>query len=206
MRDVGVVHVVAALVLLAVLGIGELRNCAGVAVEVIVAAPALTALVGLAGVAMAMRLPRATAVAPALAVGASLLLVGGAASGWVWVSTQPCTGNVLDREVVTMLLVSAASVAVLATAVWLLFSRDELEPWYATRGVVLSAAAALMIFVATVGVAVLADRTGTALAVSVLAISLPWAVLAAGTGWLRPSPAMALALPAAVQAGWLLLA
>ncbi len=204
MRDVGVVHVIAGFVLLAVLGIGELYDCAGNGVQVIAAAPALAGLVALAGAAMVIRVPRATAVAPALSAGASLLLVGGAASGWIWVSAQPCTGNVLDREVVTLLLVSAAAIAVLSTALWLLYTRDELEPWYATRGVVLSAAAALLLFVATVGVAVLTRDTGTSLVASLLAVSLPWASVTAATGWLRPSPALALTAPALVQALWLL--
>ena len=55
--------------------------------------------------------------------------------------SQPCVGNVLDREVVTLLLVTAASTAALATSLWLLVSRDEIEPWHATRGVVAATAA-----------------------------------------------------------------
>jgi hypothetical protein len=205
MRDVGFVHLVAGLVLLAALGGVELSDCAGNGVQVITAAPALAALVALAGVAMVIRVPRATAVAPALAAGAALSLVGGAASGWIWVSGQPCTGNVLDREVVTLLLVSAASVAVLATALWLLYSRDELEPWYATRGVVVATASAVTVLVTAIGVTVLNDG-GTPIVASALAFALPWSIVVAATGWLRPSPAVAVVVPAVLQAGWLLLA
>ena len=48
---------------------------------------------------MIARVPRVSAIAPALALGASLPLLGAALSGWLWVIGQPCMGNVLDRAV-----------------------------------------------------------------------------------------------------------
>ena len=92
-----------------------------------------------------MRVPRATAVAPALAAGSALTLLGSSAAGWLWVRSQPCVGNMLDREVVTLLLVTASAAAVLATSLWLLVSRDEIEPWHAARGVLVSTVAAVTV-------------------------------------------------------------
>jgi hypothetical protein len=205
MRDVGLVHVVAAMVLGVALALGAMHGCAGDDVQVLPAAAAMALLVGFSGVAMTLRLPRATAVAPALAAGASVNLLGGAMSGWAWVLAQPCVGNILDREVVTLLLVTAASAAVLATSMWLLVSRDEVEPWNATRGVVVSTAAALTVLALGVGFAVLLRDTSPAPVVALVAVSVPWAIAVAATGWLRPSPAIAVVTPAAIQAAWLLL-
>lgn len=205
MRNVGLVHVVAALVLAATLALGAMHGCAGDDVQVLPAAAVMTLLIGLAGLAMTLRLPRATAVAPALAAGASLTLLGGATSGWAWVLAQPCVGNILDREVVTLLLVTAASAAVLATSLWLLVSRDEIEPWHATRGVVVATAAAVTVLVLGTGFAVLLrDATGTPV-LAMAAVTVPWAGAVAATGWLRPSPAIAVVTPAVLQALWLLL-
>ena len=205
MRNVGLVHVAAALVLAVTLAQGAMHGCAGDDVEVLPAAGMLTLLIGLAGMAMALRLPRATAVAPALAAGASLTLLGGATSGWAWVLAQPCVGNILDREVVTLLLVTAASAAALATSLWLLISRDEFEPWHATRGVVVASVAAIAVLVLGLGFAVLLrDTTGTPV-LAMAAVTVPWAGAVAATGWLRPSPAIAVVTPAVLQALWLLL-
>lgn len=205
MRNVGLVHVVAALVLAPALALGAMQGCAGDDVQVLPAAGVLTLLIGLAGLAMTVQLPRATAVAPALSAGASFALLGGATSGWVWVLAQPCVGNILDREVVTLLLVTATSAAVLSTSIWLLASRDEIEPWHATRGVVVASAAAVTVLVLGFGLAVLLSDTSDmpVLAMAALTVPLPGAL--AATGWLRPSPALAAVTPAALQALWLLL-
>lgn len=205
MRNVGLVHVVAALVLAATLALGAMHGCAGDDVQVLPAAAVMTVLIGLAGWAMTLRLPRATAVAPALAGGASLMLLGGATSGWAWVLAQPCVGNILDREVVTLLLVTAASAAVLATSLWLLVSRDEIEPWHATRGVVVATAAAVTVLVLGFGFAVLLRDTTDTPVLAMAAVTLPWAGAVAATGWLRPSPAIAVVVPAFLQALWLLI-
>ncbi len=204
MRNVGLVHVVAAGVLAATLALGAMHGCAGDDVQVLPAAGLMALLIGLAGVAMTVRLPRATAVAPALSAGASFALLGGAASGWAWVLAQPCVGNILDREVVTLLLVTAASAAVLATSTWLLVSRDEIEPWHATRGVVVATAAAVTVLVLGVGFAVLLRDTSEMPVLAMAAVTVPWAGAVAATGWLRPSPAIAVVTPAALQAVWLL--
>jgi hypothetical protein len=206
MRNVGIVHVVAALVLGVALAFGTMRGCAGDDVHMLPSAITMSALIGLAGVAMTLRVPRATAVAPALAAGSSLTLLGGAAAGWLWVAGQPCAGNVLDNEVVTLLLVTASAAAALATALWLLVSRDELEPWQATRGVVLASVAAMTVLVLAIGFAVLLRDTFETPVAVVAAVAVPWAVAIAATGWLRPSPAVAVVTPAALQALWLLAA
>lgn len=204
MRNVGLVHVVAALALAATLALGAMHGCTGDDVEVLPAAAAMALLIGLAGLAMTLRLPRATAVAPALSAGAAITLLGGVSSGWVWVLAQPCVGNILDREVVTLLLVTAASVAVLATSLWLLVSRDEIEPWQATRGVVVAATAALAVLVLGFGFAVLLRDTSEMPVLAMAVVTVPWAVAIAATGWLRPSPAIAMVMPAMLQASWLL--
>ncbi|MFL6181290.1 MAG: hypothetical protein ACJ73J_03200 [Actinomycetes bacterium] len=204
MRSVGVAHGVASLALLGVLAFGSLDGCDGVPVRVIPGALELALFVALASVAMIARLPRMSAIAPALSLGASLPLLGGAVAGWMWVSAQPCMGNVLDREVVTLHIVTAASAAVLVTSLWLLLSRDEVEPWYAARGVAVSAAGAATVLVLGVGfIVILHERSP--FAATTFAITVPWAIVVAMTGWLRPSPAVALAVPAVCQALWLLL-
>ncbi len=206
MRNVGFVHVVAALVLGIALTFGTMRGCGGDDVHMLPSAVTMSVLIAVAGLAMTLRLPRATAVAPALAAGSSLTLLGGAAAGWLWVASQPCVGNVLDREVVTLLLVTASAAAVLATALWLLVSRDELEPWQATRGVVVATIAAATVLVMAVGFAVLMRDTFEMPVAVVAAVTVPWAISVAATGWLRPSPAVAVVTPAVLQALWLLAA
>jgi hypothetical protein len=200
MRNVGLVHVAAALVLGVALSLGAVQGCLGDDVQVLPSGITMAGLIGLTGVSMALRLPRATAVAPALAAGASLALLGSAA-GWVWVVPRPCVGSGLNPDVVA-LLVTAASAAVLATSLWLLVSRHEIEPWHAARGVVAATAAALSVLVLGIGFGVL--LVDTAETPVVVALTLAWAVAVAATGWLRPSPAIAVVTPAVLQAVWLL--
>ena len=206
MRDVGVVHVVAAVVLGATLSLAALRGCADGEVGLVPSAAAMAALIGVAGLAMTLRVPRATAVAPALAAGSALTLLGGSGAGWLWVRSQQCAGNVLDREAVALLLVSASAAAVLATALWLLVSGDELEPWHATRGVVVATVAAVTVLVLGVGFALLMRGTTEVPAAAMVAVALPWALAVAATGWLRPSPAIAVVTPGIIQGLWLLVA
>ena len=204
MRSVGVAHGVASLALLGVLAFGSLDGCDGVPVRVIPGGLELALFVTLASVVMIARLPRVSAIGPALSLGASIPLLGGAIAGWMWVSAQPCMGNVLDREVVTLHIVTAASAAVMVTSLWLLVSRDEVEPWYAARGVAVSAAGALTVLVLGVGFMVILHEQSPFTATT-FAITVPWAIVVALTGWLRPSPAVAMAVPAIGQAVWLLL-
>jgi hypothetical protein len=204
MRSVGIAHGVASVALLGVLAFGSLTDCDGVEVRVIPGGLELALFVALASVTMIARLPRMSAIAPALSLGASLPLFGGAVAGWMWVSDQPCMGNVLDREVVTLHIVTAASAAIMATSIWLLVSRDEIEPWYAARGVVVSAAGAFTVLVLGFGFTVILHEYSP-FAATTFAITLPWAIVVAMTGWLRPSPAVALAVPAIGQAVWLLI-
>jgi hypothetical protein len=203
MRSVGIAHAVGALALLGVLAFGSLNDCAGAEVRLIPAGIELSLFVLLASAAMTARAPKVSAIAPALSLGASVPLLGGAIAGWIWVAGQPCIGNVLDREVVTLHIVTAASAAIVATSLWLLFSRDEVEPWYGTSGVVVAAAGALTVLIIGVGSGVLL-HSGTPLAAVTMSITLPWAIAVGLTGWLRPSPAIALVTPAVGQALWLL--
>ncbi|HEX5017020.1 MAG TPA: hypothetical protein VFX15_05490 [Actinomycetes bacterium] len=203
MRSVGVAHAIAALSLLAVLAFGSLNDCSGRAVQVIPAGTELALFVGFGSVAMIARVPRVSAIAPALALGASLPLLGAALSGWLWVIGQPCMGNVLDREVVTMQIVTAAAAAIVATSLWLLISRDELEPWYGTTGVVAAAAGALTVLVVGVGFTVIL-KPDVSLTTAALALTVPWAVVVGMTGWLRTSPAIAIVVPAIGQGLWLM--
>lgn len=200
MRNVGLVQVIAAVVLGVTLGLSTIRGCTGDDVNMLLSAAAMVALIGVAGLAMTARVPRATAVAPALTAGAALTLLGGSAAVWFWLRSQPCIGNVLDREVVTLLLVTAAAAAVLATSLWLLVSRDEVEPWHATRGVVVSSSVAATVLVLGVGTAVLLSASSELPAAAMAAVTVPWALAAAATGWLRPSPAIAMGTPAVLQA------
>lgn len=204
MRDVGLVHVAAALVLGVALALAMMQGCVGNDAQLLPSGITMAGLIGLAGVSMALRLPRATAVAPALAAGASLTLLGSAAAGWVWVYSQPCSGNVLGHEEVTLLLVTAASAAALGTSLWLLVSRDEIEPWHATRGVVAATAAGLSVLVLGIGFAVLLADTTEMPVPAMVAVTVPWAAAVAATGWLRPSPAIAVVTPAVLQGVWLL--
>jgi len=204
MRSVGIAHAVAAAALLGVLMFGTLTACSGADVRMLPAGAALAMFVLLSSVVMLVRAPKVSAIAPALSLGASVSLLGGAIAGWFWVASQPCMGNALDREVLTLHVVTAAAAAVVVTSLWLLVTRDEIEPWYGTSGVVVSAAGALTVLVIGVGSSVLLD-TGTPPAATAIAVTIPWAIAVVATGWLRPSPAIAMVTPAVGQAIWMLL-
>jgi hypothetical protein len=204
MRSVGIAHAVAAAALLGVLGFGTLTACSGADVRMIPAGAELAVFVLLSSVVMLVRTPKVSAIAPALSLGASVSLLGGAIAGWTWFASQPCMGNVLDREVVTLHIVTAAAAAVAATSLWLLIARDELEPWYGASVVVVSAAGALTVLIIGVGSTVLL-HTETPLAATTIAVTIPWAIAVAATGWLRPSPAIAIVTPAVGQAIWMML-
>jgi hypothetical protein len=202
MRNVGVAQGVAGAALLVALDLGSFEGCSGAAANPIPAGFALGLIVVLAAAAMIARAPRVSAVAPALSLGAALPLLGGALAGWVWVASQTCVDNMLDQEVVTLLIVTAAAGAVAGTSVWLLIVRREIEPWFGSVGVATSAtgAVSLVLLGLTFGM-VLQPGAGT---VHTLLLVVPWALAVAATGWLRRSPALAVVTPAACQAVWLL--
>ena len=207
MRSVGVVHVVAALTMAPLLMTGELRGCVGNDVLSIPAGLALALVVGLAGAVMVLRMPRASAVAPAASAGASLSLLGGAGAGWIWIASQPCLGNALDREVVTLLLVTASvrcrtrDLPVAART-----HATSSNPGTRRAGWCLRRRRPRRCSCCGVGFAALRYDAGeTPVAVTSMAVSVPWAIAVAATGWLRPSPAVAAVVPAAVQGLWLLL-
>jgi len=167
----------------------------------------LVALVVLAGASLLVGLPRASAVAPAVALGASLPLLGGAAAGWVWLAEAPCFGNVLDGPGVFLVLQTAGALAVVGTATWLLYSRDEIEPWYGSHGVVLATSAALTLLVLGLGFAVLfAGPAASSIVIAALTGPVPWAVAVGAVAWLRRSPAVAIVIGSLGQALWLLIA
>lgn len=201
-RSVGVAQVVAATALLAVLTRASFEGCAASAADPIPGALGLAGLVAVAAVAMIGRIPRTSSVAPALSLGAAVVLLGGAMVGWGWVSSQQCVDNGLDAEVVTLLIATAASVAVAGTSLWLLADRREIEPWFGSLGVAVSATAAVsLIFIALIVSMLLQPGAGS---VHTVVVVLPWALVVAATGWLRRSPAIAVVTPAACQALWLL--
>jgi hypothetical protein len=153
------------------------------------AASALVAVVAIAGLALAARLPRCSAVAPAAAVGASLPLV---------------TGAVLSGRPVPTTVTIGAGLAAIGVSVWLLRGRGELEPWHGARGVLVSTAGAMVLLGAggiSVGTeAVAGGGLSPELVHDALQTFVPWSVLVAGSGWLRRSPAIALLVPPVVQA------
>ena len=131
-------------------------------------------------------------------------LVVGALAIRSFVNLQAVELGFNPEQVVTLHIVTAASAAVVATSLWLLVSRDEIEPWYGTTGVVASAAAALTVLIVGFGFSAILHDEGL-LTATTFAVTIPWAVAAGATGWLRPSPAIAMVTPAVGQAIWLLI-
>lgn len=162
---------------------------------------ALTTLVLLAGAALALQRPRTSAVAPALALGAAFPLLGQAIGGIVWVATTECAPSLLDARSGLLVVQAGAAIAVTVTAGWLLYVRDEIEPWSGTRGVVIAAAAGLALLTVSVGVIVVWGIGGHASVwTAALAGPIPWALAITLTGWLRRSPALALMMGSLLQA------
>ena len=169
------------------------------------AGPVLGLMIAVAGAALLFGVPRTSAVAPAFALGAGVPLLGGAIGGWLWQLGQPCAGSVLDAPAGLLVLQGGAAIAVIAVSGWLLYSRDEFEPWGGVGGVATSATAAVFTLLIGVGLAVLVARpAGFSAVVISVAIALPWAMNIGATGWLRQSPALASVASIGVQAVWLL--
>ncbi len=206
-RSIGAVHLVAAACMLAALPPQQLgTSCAGAEFIGTPAAGYLLLAIVTSGLALLLRVPRCSAVAPALAAGAALSLLGGAAAGWVWFGGQPCPEAGFNTPAVGLVLQTGGAIAVLGTAVWLLYSRHEFEPWAGARGVVASTAAAVSTLVIGVGFAVLiAHPAGFSAGVVFLAVALPWTLSIGAIGWLRQSPALGVMTSVGIQALWLLL-
>jgi hypothetical protein len=203
-RNIGLAQGVAAVALLVVLGPGPVTGCGvGPARQLVAGGVELSLLVAIAAVGMLTRVPRMSAIAPALSLGAALPLLVGGMAAWTAASGPDCLSGMLDRDVVAWVVVPAAAAAVVATSAWLLVSRREVEPWYGARGVAVSAAAALTVLVVGLGFAGVLHGEDV-LMTATLAVTIPWALAVAGTGWLRSSPAAALVTPALTQALWLL--
>lgn len=167
----------------------------------------LTGLVVLAGLVLVLARPRASAVAPGLALGAGLPLLGSAIGGISWVATTECSSSLLGASAALLIVQAGAALAVLVTSGWLLYVRDELEPWTGTRGVVLASAGGLAVLTLGIGaIAVWGSGSEIASVVSgTLAGPLPWAVAVALTGWLRRSPGVAVLVGGTMQVAALLL-
>ena len=166
----------------------------------------LVGLIAIAGVVLTYGVPRMSAVAPALSLGAGTLLLGGAAAGWTGLVSGACLQSVLHAPASLLVIQGGVALAVIFSSAWLLFSRDELEPWGGAQGVVVSAAAAVGVLAVGVGfAAVVAEPAQVGGLALVLGTVLPWAMLVGLTGWLRSSPALALMTGVAVQAVWLLI-
>ena len=207
-RGIGFVLVLAAAVLAPTLATSTLDGlCNQVPFLGTPAGAALIALIAIAGVVLLVGVPRTSAVAPALAVGASIPLLGGAVGGWRWLAQAPCVESLLDAPAAMLVLQAGASLAVIVVSWWLLYSRDEFEPWFGTRGVTAATVAAVVVAVVAIGCAALvAGKSGYSLYVVTLTCCLPWAVSVGLVGWLRRSPAAAVVVGALVQSAWLLLA
>ncbi len=161
----------------------------------------LGCIVLFAGMALVLERPRTSAVAPCLALGAGLPVLGGAIGGVIWSATTACGSSLLDTHAALMIVEAGAALAVVVTSAWVLYVRDELEPWSGTRGVVLASCAALLVL--TVGVGMFIVWGSDVASVNVLIASLngplPWAVAVALTGWLLCSPGIAVLVGGTVQ-------
>ncbi|MEO8330644.1 MAG: hypothetical protein ABI586_11605, partial [Candidatus Nanopelagicales bacterium] len=205
-RNVGAVLVVAAFCM--VPAIWQQRSTSWCLGQELLGTPAgvlLLAAIVASGVALLFGLPRCSAVAPALASGAALILLGAAGAGWMSVSGHRCGAAGLSSPAVLLVVQSGGAIAILGAAIGLLYARDEFEPWGGAQGVVASGAAAVTMLVVGGGFAVLIAGPAGFSAVGVLvAVALPWSISIGATGWLRRSPAIASMVCVACQAVWLL--
>ena len=205
-RSIGAVHLVAAAGMLALPPQQLGTTCAGAEFVGTPAGVYLLFAVVISGLALLLRVPRCSAVAPALAAGAALSLLGGAAAGWVWFTGQSCPGVGFNTPAAVLVLQTGGAIAVLGTAASLLYSRHEFAPWAGAQGVVASTAAAVSTLVIGIGFAVLiAHPAGFNAGVVILAVALPWTLSVAAIGWLRQSPALVVMMSVGLQALWLLL-
>lgn len=198
-RTVGLVYLVMGLLLVPAVVWAPPESCSATSLG----SPAgllLSGAVIACGVMLAAGLPRAAAVTPALALGSSLPLLGAALGVLILVDATPCEGQQLGAAAGLPVIQGGAALAVAALSVWLLHVGRELAPWRGSRGVVVSTAAASVVFVGGAGAAWLSFDNPAA----VLFGPLPWAVALGLTGWLRLMPARAVLLGPALQlVAWL---
>ena len=169
--------------------------------------PVLVLLIAVAGSTLLPGFSGATAVAPALALGAGLPLLAGAVGDWLWLSQASCAASMHDAAPALLVLRAGAALAVISTSAWLLYARDELEPWSGTQGVVSAGAAALTVVVLGIGLSALViDSTEPGAVIIAFSYALPWALAVGLTGWLRRSPALAIVVGGALQLAWLVFA
>lgn len=172
---------------------GVLLCCAGLLALTapLLGAPAsswLVAVIVVAGLVLLVRWPRRGPEASAAALGAAVPL-GLAAP----LAGSPVAGTIA----------AGAALAVVGSTAWWLRRRREWAPWCGTRGVVASAAGALVVLgvggVALSAQAVAAGGPSAALATEAFQTYVPWALLVALSGWLRRGPAVVLLAPAGIQ-------
>lgn len=166
-------------------------------------AVALVALIALAGVALAVSPARTAAVAPALALGAGTLLLGGAAGASAGLLVGACGGGMPHPPGSLLVVQGGVAVALMCVSVWLLHAGAEFAPWGGSFGVVVATCLAAGTLVVGLGVILLtvgATAEGYVLAASVV---LPWSAIVGVTGWLRRPAALAVSAGIVVQALWL---
>ncbi|HVQ86825.1 MAG TPA: hypothetical protein VMT88_01470, partial [Actinomycetes bacterium] len=205
-RSIGAIQLVAGLCMAPALWSRQtLTGCVGHELIGTPASALLMLAIVASGCALVLGVPRCSAIAPALAAGAAVLLLGAAAAGWASIGGTSCLDVGVDSPGVLLVVQTGGSLAVLVAAVALLYARDEFEPWGGAHGVIAASAAAATTLVIGVGftllIAVPAGFSGLSV---ILAVALPWAVCVGATGWLRRSPAIAVVACMAVQAIWLL--
>lgn len=157
-------------------------------------------LIVVIGASLIVEVPRASAVAPALALGAAMPLLGGALGGLAWVGTATCTESVLEAPSGWLVVQAGAALATVMVSWWLLYARDEFEPWSGAGGVLASTVAGLFVLIVGAGVILVATSQDAASVLDTwLSGPVPWAVAVALTGWLRRSPALAVVAGSVLQ-------
>ena len=204
-QSIGAVLLVAGAVSMLFVPAGPLAQCGVWAFEGATQTYLLLSVVVAAGLALLVRLPKCSAVAPALALGAALPMLGAALASWGGFLQGSCAPS--DSLAVLLVVESAGALAVASCSTWLLYARDEIEPWYGTRGVVVSSILGALIVFIGMGVDLAGVRGGGELTSGAFFVSGPlvWAAVVALCGWLRRTPAIALTTCSFVQVTWLLL-
>jgi hypothetical protein len=131
-------------------------------------------------------------------------MLGAAVASWGGFLQGSCSST--DSLAVLLVVESAGALAVASCSTWLLYARDEIEPWYGTRGVVVSGMLGALIVVIGAGVDLAGLSGNGELASGAFFVSGPlvWGTVVALCGWLRRTPAIALTVCSVLQVGWLL--
>ena len=149
-QSIGAVLLVAGVVSMLFVPAGPLAQCGVWAFEGAAQTYLLLSVVVVAGLGLLDRLPKCSAVAAALALGAALPILGAALASLGGLVNGSCSST--DSLAVLLVVESAGALAVASCSTWLLYTRDEIEPWYGTRGVVVSAMLGALIVAIGVGV------------------------------------------------------